>query len=143
MNHGLLNLSSRRLADAAATGGRGRHLFDIDGSSLAPLLAPGGAGELFAVLLAVFDILLLRYIGSDDFTAAGRKGKSETLPLRIGLADYPTFSDLLERVRHGIQSGGDPGGTASGKAILVLSGELPEESQYDLALAFTESKEGL
>jgi amino acid adenylation domain-containing protein len=142
-------MSLRRMTPSAARGDRGRFSFRIAGDLLEPHRRPGG--DLFAALVAVFGVLMLRYLGSEDFAVAGRNGDSETLALRIELPDDPTFLDLSERIRNAIHRvSADPGRILpaeipSSKALLVLSAALPEsdDASYDLIIAFTESPHGL
>jgi hypothetical protein len=140
VEHEILNLSSRRLTHPAAAGGRGRHSFSIAGEFLTPLRALSSSDDaaLFAVLVAVLDLLLLRYLGSEDIVVAGRNGGSRTIPLCIHVPDDPTFLDLMERVHHAIQSAGADPEIASCKALLILSGSPAntESAQYDVILVW-------
>jgi len=60
------------------------------------------------------------------------------------MPDDPSFLELLERVRTAIREAG-AAGPESCSALLILSGVSPEadSADYDLVLAFTESKQGL
>ncbi len=94
--------------------GATRH-FEVSPALLGRLkaLARQENATLFMVLLAAFDVLLMRYSGEADVTVgspiAGR-GRTEmealvgffvnTLALRVDLSGNPQFAELLRRVRH-------------------------------------------
>ncbi len=99
----------------AAQSYRGRHLpFALSPATTRALAALGRqhGASLFMVLLAAFEVLLLRHSGQRDFVVgvpvAGRTRREledligcfvNTLALRADLGGDPTFAELLARVR--------------------------------------------
>jgi amino acid adenylation domain-containing protein len=141
MQSARLNLSLRR--PVQLTRGRGQHFFRIAVDIPERFQAENSSADsLFTFLGAVFDLLLLRYTGSDDIVAAGRHRAGRTFSWRVGLRDDATFTDLRERVRQGIATGETE--NTSPSVLLVLDGpaEAPGDSQYDLIIALTQSSSG-
>ncbi len=100
---------------------RGRtHLDALDPRSTRALVAQAEAhgASLYATLLAALQVFLARYAGQDEIVvgspAAGRTRPGldglvgyfvNMLPMRAGIADDPTFSQFLARVRRTVTEG--------------------------------------
>ena len=101
----------------------------------------GGRGSLFPVLVAVLEVLLLRYLGSEEIAVAGRNGANSAVSLQIGLSDDPPFLDLLERVCDALQADGRDAGAS---ALLILDGAPMEadSARYDLIFSLNDALVG-
>jgi hypothetical protein len=115
----LLTLSSRPRPAARSLRGA-RHAFAVE-ATLVRALAERGRPEdatLFMVMLAVYEMLLFRLTGQEDFCVgvptAGRLDAdlegvlgcfTNTLPIRADLSGNPTWQQLLGRVRRTMLDG--------------------------------------
>jgi amino acid adenylation domain-containing protein len=135
VERGIMKGASRRSTDPA--GDPTQYSFRIPQT----LIAAPEDGP-FAFLTGVLSLLLWRCTGSEDIVAAGRNCSDPTFPLHVNLRDDPTFPELLERVRHSIQSGGTVAPPSG--ALLMLDGpaQSADRDQYDLIFAFTQSEDG-
>ena len=108
----VLDLPTDRPRPAARSGQGGRVRFKIESAAELTALARRSGATLFMALLAVFQTLLARWSGSDDVAVGSpiaNRNRAETEPLigffvntvvlRAGFADDPTFGGLLRQVR--------------------------------------------
>ncbi len=108
----VLDLPTDRPRPAARSGQGGRVRFHLESVAGIAGLARRNGATLFMALLAIFQTLLARWSGSDDVAVGSpiaNRNRAETEPLigffvntvvlRAGFADDPTFGDLLWQVR--------------------------------------------
>lgn len=138
---GVLELSSNRSEVRAQTFQGAAHLLQLPRSLTDKLraLSKRTGTTLFMLLLAAFQVLLLRYSGQEDIvvgTPAANRPRREleqligpfvnTLALRLDLSGNPTFLDLLARVRKMTLDAFDNQDLPFGTLVAALN---PERSQ--------------